>query len=483
MSKPFKKPNLDSVTTINEDGSHFTLHPADVRGRFALWRRILGVLMLVVYVALPWIPINGFPAVFFDIAHRRFHLFGLTFVAEDLPLAFFAISGLGFSLFYLTSLFGRLWCGWTCPYTVFLEHIYRRIERWVDGDATQRRALDRRAWDRDKIVRRVVKHTLYLLCSALIAHIFLSYFVSLRSLYEYMQASPFEHFTSFFVVAFLTGALYFSFSWFREQFCIILCPYGRIQSALTDDNTVVIGYDQKRGEPRGKASDPSNGSCIDCNRCVQVCPTGIDIRNGLQMECIGCAACIDACDEVMTKLSRPRGLVRYDSLNGLAGGKTRLVRPRTILYTGLLLLGLMVLTLFLRGMHTARVDISRMTGNTYYLDGTTLRNQYTARLLTKRDVETTFSASLRGAPDGAKLSGFETPAALSPYSEEERPFFIQLPAGDYQGPFTAEVVWKVNPGDFEMVTKVSFLGPSLYRLNEMMKPGQPETKKSKEVKP
>ncbi|MDA8909131.1 4Fe-4S binding protein, partial [bacterium] len=279
-----QKPNLTSLTSINRDGSRNFLHPADVKGRFTLWRRVFGGLLLAIYVLLPWIPIGGYPAVFLDIAERRFHFFGLTFLAEDLWIGFFLFSGLGFSLFYVTALFGRLWCGWACPYTVFLEHLYRRVERWIDGDAVKRRKLDAAPWTKSKVVKRVLKHGIYILISLILAHIFISYFVSLPRLYEYMQQSPVNNAKVFGIMMFLTVCLYGSFSWFREQFCIIMCPYGRIQSALTDDDTIIIGYDEKRGEPRGKRSDPDTGSCIACNRCVQVCPTGIDIRNGLQLE-------------------------------------------------------------------------------------------------------------------------------------------------------------------------------------------------------
>lgn len=222
----------------------------------------------------------------------------------------------------------RIWCGWACPYTVFLDHVYRRIERWIEGDATARRALAIAPWSGGKIARRTLKHFLFVLIAALIAHVFISYFVSLQRLYGFMQEDPLEHATAFGVVLFLTLVLWFCFGYFSEQFCIIMCPYGRLRSALTDDDTVNIGYDEKRGEPRGtkgKAED----ACIDCRRCVQVCPTGIDIRDGLQPECIGSTACVDACDDIMTKVERPKGLIRYDSFNGFPGKKT-LVSPARI---------------------------------------------------------------------------------------------------------------------------------------------------------
>ncbi len=463
-----RKPNLDSVTSINADGSHYAIHPADVRGRFTRWRQLVGFVLLLIYVALPWIPINGNPAVFFDLAERRFHLLGLTFVTEDLWLAFFMLTGLGFGLFYVTALAGRLWCGWTCPYTVFLEHLYRRIERWIDGDATARRKLDAAPWTNVKIAKRILKHALFLLVSALIAHVFLSYFVSLPRLYDYMQQSPLANAKAFGVVSFLTLALYGSFAWFREQFCIILCPYGRIQSALTDDNTMVIGYDAGRGEPRGRVSDPGAGDCVNCSRCVQVCPTGIDIRNGLQLECIGCAACIDACDEIMDKVGRPRGLVRYDSFNGLEGRKTRVIRPRIILYTGFLVAGALVLLAFLGGLHSADVEVSRLVGQPYYVAEDGVRNQFELRMVTKRNVETTFTVKVVDGPDGLQIGGLEETITIPPQSEVTRPFFALVPAEKYTGKFTLKLEITVQPGDYTITNEAAFIGPSVYLLREQL---------------
>lgn len=459
-----KKPNLVSLTSVNADGSRYFIHPSDVSGKFTARRRLFGVALLAIYVLLPWIPVNGNPAVFLDLAERRFHFFGLTFLAEDLWIGFFLLTGLGFSLFYVTALFGRLWCGWACPYTVFLDHLYRRIERLVEGDATSRKSLDAAPWTGSKIAKRVVKHGLYLIVSLLIAHVFISYFVSIPRLYDYMRQSPANHAKVFGVMLFLTGCLQFSFAWFREQFCIILCPYGRIQSALTDDDTVIIGYDERRGEPRGKATDPDAGDCVNCRRCVQVCPTGIDIRDGLQLECIGCAACVDACDEIMEKVGRPKGLVRYDSHNGLSGGKTRFVRPRILLYTGFLCLGLAVLGLFLTTLHTAKAEIIRMPGQPYYLDASGVRNQFRLQLVTKRNEPTEFRLRLEGLPEGAQVVGLEEVVTLNPGEEAMKTLIVHVPKDAYRGEFRIELKGRVTPGDFELTETVDFLGPSPYAL-------------------
>lgn len=470
MSTTAQKPNLVSVTTINEDGSRNFLHPSDVSGNFTRWRRIAGFFLLALYVALPWIPINGYPAVFFDLLERRFHFFGLTFVTEDLWLGFFLLTGLGFGLFYITALAGRLWCGWTCPYTVFLEHVFRRIERLIDGDAPARRKLDNAPWTAHKIFKRVLKHGLFLLCATLIAHIFVSYFVSIPRLYEYMQQSPLANAKAFGVMLFLTVTLYFCFAWFREQFCIILCPYGRIQSALTDDDTMVIGYDKVRGEPRGKVSDPNAGDCVNCSRCVQVCPTGIDIRNGLQLECIGCSNCIDACNAIMDKVKRPRGLIRYDSLNGLEGRGRRILRPRVYIYTGFLLLGVLVMTLFVSHLHSSSAEVQRMRGQPFYVTADSVRNQYELRLVNKRNVPVTFTVhKAEDTPRGVAITGLEEEITVKPQAEVSRPFFANVSKDDYHGKFMLDLVIEANPGDNRFEDSIDFLGPSAYLLNEEKK--------------
>lgn len=473
MSK--QSPNLISLGSINEDGSKKVLHPADVHGRFTTLRRWFALVLLVVYIALPWIPINGFPAVFLDVAQRRFHFFGLTLATQDLWVFFFLITGLGFSLFYVTSLFGRIWCGWTCPYTVFLENVYRRIERLVDGDAPARRRLDAAPWDAAKITKRAIKHGLYLIASALIAHIFLSYFVSLSGLYEMMQHSPQGHMLAFGVVMFLTLALYGAFSWFREQFCVIMCPYGRMQSALTDDNTLIIGYDKKRGEPRGKVNDPNSGDCVSCNRCVQVCPTGIDIRNGLQLECIGCAACVDACDDIMKKVGRKPGLIRYDSFVGLEGGKTRFIRGRTVFYTVLLAAGVLAFAFAASRIEPFRVNALRMVGEPFYVTDGVLRNQFLVRVINKRNEPRSFTLSLMGDSTPAlKVTGSETKLELPALGEDVRPIVLSIPLADFTGPRQLKVKVTDNKDGTAVETKtIEFTGPNKkMHGNEYLDPKQ-----------
>jgi len=462
-SNPLKTElNTTSLGSIREDGSKKTLHPSDVSGFFTKWRRIVALGLLTVYVALPWIPVGGFPAVFLDAVNRRFHFFGLTLATQDLWVFFFLVTGLGFSLFYITALFGRVWCGWTCPYTVFLEHVFRRVERLIDGDAPARRQLDKAPWSAGKVARRALKHGIYLLMAALIAHVFLSYFVSIKGLYEMMQQSPQGHAFAFSVVAFLTVVLYFCFSWFREQFCVIMCPYGRLQSALSDDNTVIIGYDKTRGEPRGRANDPNAGDCVSCNRCVQVCPTGIDIRNGLQLECIGCAACVDACGDIMKKLGRKPGLIRYDSYVGLGGGKTKFIRPRIILYSMLLAVGATAFAFAATRISPMYGVVLRMPGSTYFLSSGELKNQFLVRLINKRNEPRSFRFALEGdVPANMKASGTETSLTISGQKEEVRPLVLSMPADKYAKPYKMVIRITDEVSGATMTTRpLEFVGPN-----------------------
>ncbi len=477
------RPSLDSVTTIGSDGSRPYLYPADASGRFALARKVSALLLIAFYLSLPWIEIGGFPAVFLDVAHQRFHLFGWTFAAQDLWLTFFLVTGLGFTLFFITAALGRVWCGWACPHTVFLDHVYRRIERWIEGDSVKRRMLAAAPFSAGKAFKKTLKHTLYVIVSLAITHLFLAYFVSLKELWAMMHEAPAAHWSAFVFVFIAAGLLYFNFAWFREQLCIVICPYGRLQSALIDDNSLVIGYDAKRGEPRmglGEAkrlreqtvaaglpaeSSVQAGDCVACNRCVQVCPTGIDIRQGLQMECIGCTACIDACDEVMTRIRKPRGLIRYDSQNAFAGRPTHWLRPRTILYGVLLLIGMTVAGWALTTLKPANIGVTRMVGAPYIVDAAHVRNQFLVRLINKRPHGTEFVTTV-DAPVAVHLVGLTEPVPVASLGEEVRPLILQVPRASYAGPFRFTVTISDPEGSFHLTREVEFLGPDARLLQE-----------------
>jgi len=416
-----RRPDVDTLYAINADGSHNKIHMADVKGRFQNRKKVLWALMIGLYLVLPWIKIGGNPAILIDLPARHFYLFGQTFNAQDFKLAFFFITGLAFTLFVVSALWGRLWCGYACPHTVFLEGVYRRIERFFEGDAGKRKRLAAMPWNREKVLRRGGKWLVFLGVSLILSHTFLSYFMPVEDVFSAITSPPSEHMTAFVFIVVFTAIIYFNFTWFREQLCIVICPYGRLQGVLYDQDTVNVAYDHVRGEPRGHytkaqrttsgvlatevsasagsrpaASLPTEGhaeeqpevaergSCIDCYRCVSVCPTGIDIRNGTQLECVGCANCIDACDAVMDKIGQPRGLIRYDSLRGVETGQRRFVRPRLFVYAVLLVIGVSVFSIAAFGRSSFEANLLRLPGAAYVVEGDQVRNSFQLHLYNKR---------------------------------------------------------------------------------------------------
>jgi len=432
MSKKVQLPVV-GASSLKKDGGRNFVHPADVSGRFVKARYVVFAALIGIWAALPWVPIQGNPALFLDVEHRRFFLFGLTFNAQDGWLLFFAFSGVGLLIILVTALVGRVWCGWACPQTVFMEGMFRRIERLVEGPRNVRLRLNKGPWNVNKIWRKSLKHLLFVIAALFVSHVFVSFFVSMPSMLDMMQRSPAQHPVAFGWAVGVALVLYGNFAWFREQMCMIVCPYGRLQSVLTDDNSLVVGYDAVRGEPRGKPKDPEAGDCVDCHRCVVVCPTGIDIRNGMQLDCIGCTACIDACDAIMDKLDRPRGLVRYDSLKGLEHKPRRILRPRLALY-GVLLAGWSAGAFFAFQGHTAfEANLVRLRGAPYHLveDGATARNLFTLHLINK-DSETAVFHIDPVAGDGVTFQIGEEVVALESLQGRDVPVYVDVDVASFQ---------------------------------------------------
>jgi cytochrome c oxidase accessory protein FixG len=452
----------EPASSLRKDGSRNWVHPADVKGRWTRLRRIGFVLLILIYVVLPWIEINGHPAVFLDILHRKFYLFGLTFNAQDAWLAFFLVTGAGFALIVATALLGRIWCGYACPQTVFLEGVYRRIERWIEGprNVRLRRNAAKLSWD--KAWRKALKHLLFLAVSIFLAHVFLSYFTSLSELFVMVRNAPKEHPEAFAWVSGITVALYANFAFFREQLCLVVCPYGRLQSVLTDRDSIIVGYDRARGEPRGKANKESSaqGDCVDCRRCVVVCPTGIDIRNGLQLDCIGCAACIDACDEVMAKLDRPAGLVRYDSLDGLEQKPRRFLRPRLALYALLGVAGIAVASLALSGRQTFEANLMRQRGAPFVVIEEGVRNAFEVHLVNKGGQPTTYELRPLG-PDAAEVAITRPVVRVESLESEHVPVFVTIPVERFRAGSTVRIEVRSGRGSEEerRVIEAPLLGP------------------------
>ncbi len=461
-----RRPDLDTLMSVNADGSRNAIHPADCSGRFQDRKHGLWYLLIGIYLAMPWVEIGGKPAILIDIQRRHFYLLGQTFNAQDFWLAFFFISGLGFTLFVVAALWGRLWCGYACPQTVFLEGVFRRIERWIEGNAASRARLDAAPMTAQKALRRGLKLFVFFAISLLITHSLLGYFMPVREVCDAMRHSPGEHLTAFVFVSVLTAIVFVNFTWFREQTCIVVCPYGRLQGALYDPDTKIVGYDKRRGEPRGPAGTEGAGDCIDCFRCVSVCPTGIDIRNGTQMECVGCANCIDACDDVMTKLGKPIGLVRYDTQRGFETGQRRFWRPRVFVYAFLFLLGCFVFGRSITRRVPFEANVIRPPGAAFVVEDGRVRNLIQLHVVNKLPTRAAFTVS--GSAAGGEVTIAQQELQIDSLQDQRIPVVVSIPAEAFRA--GAEVVFEVtarpegDPADgaaaITVETRAPLLGPS-----------------------
>lgn len=413
------KPQGRVLSTLESDGSRRWLFPRLAKGRFWNLRRLVAYVLIAIFTVIPYIPINGHPAILLDLVHRRLHLMGMTFLPTDtVMLALFMVSFI-LSIFFITALLGRVWCGWGCPQTVYLEYVFRPIERLFYGKS----GVGGKPLKPVATWRKVALHAVYLVICLHLANTFLAYFVPVPVLHSWITAAPWHHPTGFLIVMFVAGLMMFDFAYWREQMCIIGCPYGRFQSVLLDKNSMIISYDTARGEPRGKVSrewkvesgefkrvslstlnsplsTDRRGDCIDCNLCASVCPTGIDIRDGLQIECVACAQCIDACDTVMDKVGLPRGLIRYSSQNRMAGEKQRILRPRVVIYSGILTVLLSLLTILLLTRQPFDAVLVRGKGMPFMVDQQGLvENTWHVKLTNRTDRLMTFSFSVEGRDD------------------------------------------------------------------------------------
>lgn len=456
-------PDLDSLYTINADGSRNFLHPADVKGRWQIRKQWIFTILIAIYAVVPWIEIGGHPAILIDIPDRQAYLFGRTYTNQDFYLLFFLLSGAGFTLFVLTALWGRIWCGFACPQTVWLEGLFRRIERWLEGPRDVRIRRNQGPMTAEKFSRKAAKQVLFLAFSIVVAHIFLAYFIPARDLLGVIRSGPSHHMTAFIWVVVMTGILYLDFAWFREQTCLIVCPYGRLQSALIDSDTVIIGYDAKRGEPRSRTNDQA-GDCVDCKRCVVVCPTGIDIRNGLQMECVGCANCVDACDEIMAKINRPSGLVRYDSRRGFETGTRRsLRRPRVALYAILAIAGMTVFGVAATRRTSFEARALRVRGMPYTIEEGTIRNLFNIHVQNKTEEDRVY----RIEPDITDGPGAPAPGILisqgrvrlEGFADATIPVFVTLPRDLYSESFPISFTVRDSLSGEARRVEMHFLGP------------------------
>jgi cytochrome c oxidase accessory protein FixG len=390
-----------------------------------------------------------------DIPRREFTLLGWTFLPTDGVLLMLAMLGAFVSIFLVTALWGRVWCGWGCPQTVYMELLFRPIERWLEGSRGQQLKLDQNGPNG----RRLLKWLIFALISVAVAHIFLAYFIRPAELYRWMTRSPLEHPTSALVVLGTSALVFFDFAYFREQMCTVICPYARLQSALLDDRSLVVGYDARRGEPRGNGRK-AGGDCIDCQACVITCPTGIDIRDGLQLECINCTQCVDACDSVMSRLGKPLGLVRYASTRWFATGE-RLgwLRPRVVIYVVLLAaLGTALIAFGRDHAAAAEVTVLRGIGAPFVEQGAFVRNQLRVKVRNRTDAPHSYHISLLGAGD-SQLVAPENPLVVAAGDQATTSVFVVSPRDVFKGGSRPVEVVVHSEDDFERRIAHHLLGP------------------------
>jgi cytochrome c oxidase accessory protein FixG len=439
------------LSTLNQDGTRRWIRPKLAHGRFLTRRRVLAYALIALFVLLPRIRIGGRPAVLFDLVSREIDIFGTVFRPSDgFVLALFGLVVV-LAVFFLTALWGRVWCGWGCPQTVYLEHVFRPIERFFEGSRGQRSTW----W------RRTAKWTVYAGLAFALSNVFLAYFVGTDRLEQWVFGSPLDHPIGFSIVLGTAALMLFDFGWFREQMCIVACPYGRLQSVMLDRQSLIVGYDAQRGEPRTKPKKKLpvvGGDCVDCGACVAVCPTGIDIRNGLQMECIGCTQCIDACDGVMDKLQRKRGLIRYTSQDELAGKPRKTWRTRTLAYPALLGVAVAALVFVIATRGGTEVWVGRAQGQSFVeLPDGNISSQVRIRLENTSDTKHTYHLSLVQSPNVTLRSQavYDVKASKS----LEVPLFFDAPRDSFHGGKRRVHLRIDDSAGFQRVVTVTLLGP------------------------
>jgi cytochrome c oxidase accessory protein FixG len=454
------------LSTLNEDGSRRWLRPKLSVGGFFRKRRVVAYALMVVFFLIPYLRMNGRPLVLLDVPHRQFTLFGYTFLPTDTLLFMLLLISIAIAIFLLTALFGRVWCGWACPQTVYMEFLFRPIERLFEGGRSGSLAMDKTPGLHP---RRLAKHAVYLLLALFLAHTFLAYFVGIDQLVQWVRQSPFEHPTSFLIMAGTTAAIFLDFSWFREQTCLVACPYGRLQSVLLDRQSVIVGYDVLRGEPRTqkvKDHPPGSGDCIDCGACVLTCPTGIDIRDGLQMECIHCTQCADACDAIMAKIDRPPGLIRYTSRDEVEGKRTRVLRPRVVIYPVALAVAVGLLAFSLGTKADTDVTLLRGAGAPFIRqpDGNIV-NQIRIKITNRTRHPRSYRLALSGVPGGSLVAP-QNPLEVAASGTAETSVFVVVPESRFSDDRLPATVRVTDGAEFSLDTPFELVGPDTDRHAE-----------------
>ncbi len=460
------------LSTLNADGTRRWLRPRVSPGRFLTARRAVAYALIAIFTVIPWVTIGGVGVLRADLPNRRFAVLGHIFFPTDTVLMALLFISIFLGIFFITALFGRVWCGWACPQTVYMEFLFRPIERLIEGAPGKKRAITGATG-----VRKVVKHLVFLAASLVLAHTFLAYFVEPKVLLSYLTHSPVHHPAPFLVVMITTALMMFDFAFFREQTCLVACPYGRVQAAMIDRHSLNVTYDQRRGEPRTKkkhrgAPSPgdlslrilpdgaaSGGDCIDCHMCVTTCPTGIDIRDGLQMECIGCAQCIDACDAVMDKIGRTRGLIRYASQAMIEGTARSIFRARMFLYPAIIAILLTIFGFTLTGRAAGEAAILPRQGAPFYtLETGEISNQVRLRIVNRGTEPAAFTVSVAG-PEGTRLISEWSSVSVEPNESTTVGVIVALPASAFDARGRCPVTLTVASPEFTKTLEHLVLGP------------------------
>lgn len=456
----------DTLATVDEKGKRVWIFPKKPTGYYHKLRIVVTVVLLSIFFITPFITYNNRPFILLNIFERKFILFGQVFWPQDFFLL--ALTLITFFVFVIlfTVVFGRLWCGWACPQTLFMEMVFRKIEYWIEGDANAQRRLKKAPWNTEKIVKKGSKQLIFILISVLISHTTMAYLIGIDEVKEIVSQPPSEHIAGFVGLVVFTGIFYGVFAWFREQACVAVCPYGRLQGVLLSKESIVVAYDWLRGEPRGKLKKnqttitEKQGDCIDCKLCVHVCPTGIDIRNGTQLECVNCTACIDACDDVMSKISKPTGLIRYSSHQAIQEGKQKLFTPRVAGYSIVLTALISALSFFVFTRADIETTILKVPGTLYTkTDDGQITNLYSIEFVNKTFDDLDLSVKLE-SPASATYQKIGDPKILVPREGILKGMImVKLPEEAIQSMKT-EIEFGIYKGDEKIETaRAKFIGP------------------------
>jgi cytochrome c oxidase accessory protein FixG len=452
----------DSVATINSQGKRNFLFPKKPKGKLYNLRTLTSAVYLVVFFTLPFFKVDDEPLFLFNVLERKFIFFGQIFWPQDFFI--FAVGFLTFVVFVtvFTVVFGRVFCGWACPQTIFMEMVFRKIEYWLDGDAQAQKRLSAMPWNAYKLRKRAVKVAVFYAISFLIANFFLSYIIGMDHVLRMVHEGIPAHYVTFSSLIAFATIFFFVYYWFREQACLVVCPYGRLQGVLLDKRSMVVAYDYIRGEPRGKKKKASlevpQGDCIDCFACVRVCPTGIDIRNGTQLECVNCTACIDACNDIMTKINKPQGLIRIDSEENIAIGKKKRFNWRIAAYSFVLIALWGFLTYLILTRKDVESTVLRTPGQIFQtLPDGRIANLYSVKFVNKTRKDVPLTLKLEDAKGEIQIVGNALKVPAESYFQS--PFFVKLKSEDLQRRKTKIKIGVYRAGKKLTVAETTFIGP------------------------